>query len=200
MAFEQNMPLQNLLSSAGTGGFQPQYPSFRTSPLPSSSGGFLSKIKNFFGGTPSRLAYSSPFVPSQQQAFQQLLQSGLASQQNPYEGFDLLRNQIMQQYFNEIVPQLAEQFTGGTGGASSSPQFAKLLQGSAQSLADRLMAHKIGYGQQNRQFGLQQAQMGLTPQFESAYIPGQEGVLSSLLGRGIPAAASLYGMSRFGGQ
>lgn len=199
MAFEQNMQLQRLLNAGGTGGFKPSLPSFSASPLPQ-QGGFWTGLKNFFTGSPNQLAYSSPYMPSQQQAFNQLLQSGLSSQQNPYEGFDLLKQQIMDQYFNEIVPRLSEQFTGGLGGASSSPQFAKSLQGSAQSLAERLLAHKIGYGQQNRQFGLQQAQMGLTPQYETSYIPGQEGFLSALAGRGIPAAASLYGLSRFGGS
>lgn len=198
MAFEQNQQLQQLLNAGGIQNFQPQTPSFKFQPTPTSGGGFFGGLKNFFAGSPGQLAYSSPYGQNQQQAFQNLLNSGMYNQQNPYEGFDALRQQIMNQYYNEIIPGLAEQFTGGTGGAASSPQFARSLQGSAQGLAGQLLAHKSQYGQQNRQFGLQQAQLGLTPQFEQSYIPGQQGFLQGLLGA-VPAIAQTGVRSYLGG-
>lgn len=204
MAFEQNMALQRLVNPQQQQyGMAPQQqfsnaaPRLNASPLnQGNGGGWWDSVKNYlFGTDPQQFSYS-PYTDQQQNFLQNILQSGQYNMSNPYQGFEELQNNILDQYKNNILPQIAEQFTGGTGGAASSPDFAKSLQGGGQGLASMLLQHKIGYGQANRAFGLQQAQMGLQPRFETGIIPGQQGFLSgatNALAGGAGYGASLYG-------
>lgn len=193
MAFEQNQAINRLIGGAPS--YQmpnfmngQQAPSIRSQPL-NQPQGWLNNFKEFlFGSQPQQYSYS-PYTGNQQNALQQLLMSGMQNQQNPYGDFDLLQQQIMDQYHNQIIPQLSEQFTSGTGGAASSPQFTRSLAGANQGLASQLLQHKLNYGQQNRQFGLQQAQLGLTPQYENFQTPPTTGLLGGLLGS-IPQLAN----------
>lgn len=210
MAFNQNQQLQQLLSpmpqmspmqrspsySYQTSPMQKQ-PMFGSTPIQQNNG-FLGGLRDYFLGSSPQFAYSSPYGQNQQQGFNQLLQMGMENQQNPYAGFEPIRQQIYDQFYNTILPRLTEQF-GSTGGAASSPQFAQTLRSGGQSLANMIGAHQQQYGQQNREFGLRQAQLGLTPQYENSYIPGQEGFISSVANRTLPLGLSLYGLSRFGG-
>ncbi len=199
MAFEQNQQLQQLLNYSGNGGFRQQTPSFGMQSIPQQGGGgFWNGLKNFAVGSPAQFSYSSPYTEDQRSALMSLLQSGQYNQQNPYEGFDVLQNQLMRDFRENLVPQLSEQFTGMTGGAPSSGVFSQQLNKGVEGLAQRLMQHKINYGQQNRQFGLQQANVGLTPQFQNSYVPAQAGALQSLLGA-VPQITQAGLRSYFGG-
>lgn len=205
MAFEQNPQINRLLGTNGMGSQQGSLaslqgaPQVSFSPINQNQGGWWDSVKQYlFGSNPQQYSYS-PFNQYQQQALHSLLNAGQYDLANPYEGFDLLRDQILRDYQENIIPQIAEQFTAGTGAAASSPQFVKRLQAGGQGLAQKLMAHKLGYGQQNRQFGLQQLQQGLTPQYQTGFVPGQQGLIGSALNRAIPAAASVYGAQQFGG-
>lgn len=205
MAFEQNQQLSRLLGNNQMGMQQgslaslQRAPQVSFSPLNQNQGGWWDSVKQYlFGSNPQQYSYS-PYNEYQQQALQSLLAAGQHGMANPYEGFDAIRDQILRDYQENIIPQIAEQFTAGTGGAASSPQFVKRLQAGGQGLANQLMAHKLGYGQQNKQFGLQQLQQGLTPQYETGFVPGQQGLVGSALNRAIPAAASVFGAQRFGG-
>lgn len=200
MAFENNRQLQQLLNYPGMGGgMGQQTPSFGMQQLPTQGGGgFWNNLKNFAIGTPGQFSYSTPYGSNQQNAFQSLLQSGLYNQQNPYEGFDLLQNDLINKFQQDILPNIANQFSSLGNNALSSPDFAKRLNRGTQGLAQQLLQHKLNYGQQNRNFGLQQAQMGLTPQYQQGYVPGQPGALQSLLGA-VPQIAQSGLRSYFGG-
>lgn len=210
MAFEQNQQLQRLVGNNAYDqlGVQPRYNNqmnpyqmshlqqpqqinFR--PINQSGGGFLERAGNFLGGTSPQQATYSNYTPFQQQGFQSLLNAGNYNMQNPYEGFEPLQQHLLD-YFNEqIVPRIAERFTSMGGGALSSPAFAQQLSAGGKGLASQLLQHKLDYGRQNREFGLRQSQIGLTPQYEQSFVPGQEGFLSGLANRAIPAAANLLG-------
>ena len=135
----------------------------------------------FLWGTPGGYEQTTNYDPQQLQAFQQLLSGGMQNQQNPYEGFDPLAQETMNNYYQNILPGIKEQFAGQRGGALSSPDFGSQLSSSASGLGALLNAQKVRYGQQNKQFGFQQSQLGLTPKFQNEYIEGSQGAISQLL-------------------
>lgn len=177
-----------------------QFPNqISTQPIQQQSGGFFNSLKNYLFGSPAQQASYSPYTPQQQEALNALLSSGQNLMQNPYEGFEPLQQNLMDYFNQQIVPSLTNRFTGMTNASLSSPAFGQQLGGAAKGLAQSLLAHKINYGNQNRQFGLQQANIGLTPQYEQAYIPGQEGLIPGVINRAIPSAANVLGGQYFGG-
>lgn len=149
-----------------------------------------------FGSQPQQFGYNQ-YTPEQQQLLNYLAQSSQQQLQNPYEGFDLLQNQIMDTYNQQILPESLERFNALTGGAPSS--FSRQIRAGNQGLAQQLLQHKLAYGQQQKQQALQQAQIGLRPQFETGFVPGQQGFFPSVLGRAIPAGLNLLGLNLYGG-
>jgi hypothetical protein len=168
-------------------------------PLQQQSGGFLNSLKNYLFGYPAQQTSYSPYSQQQQEALNALLSSGQQNMQNPYAGFEPLQQELMDYFNQKIVPNLTNRFTGMTNASLSSPSFGQQIGGAARGLAQSLLSHKLNYGNQNRQFGLQQAQIGLTPQYEQVYIPGQEGLIPGVVNRAIPAAANVLGGQYFGG-
>jgi hypothetical protein len=186
----------------------PQYrSSFKNGPQPvmtqpfqqSGSGGFFNSLKNYLFGSPAQQTSYSPYSQQQQEALNSLLSSGQQNMQNPYSGFEPLQQELMDYFNQQIVPSLTNRFTGMTNASLSSPAFAQQLGGASKGLAQSLLSHKLNYGNQNRQFGLQQAQLGLTPQYEQGYIPGQEGLIPGVINRAIPAASYGLGAGYYGG-
>lgn len=190
MAFEQNPTLQNL--AYGRQQLPQNLPQTGISSLNRKPQSFLQGLGNFFLGEGPKQIYSTPYNANQQQGFNSQLQMGLQNQQAPYAGFEPIQKQIMDQYYNQILPQTAQQFTGITGGALSSPSFAQQIGSGAQGLASMLAAHKAQYGQNQQQFGLQQTQLGLTPHYQTAFQDRQPGFLENLLGLA-PQALQAYG-------
>lgn len=217
MAFEQNAQLQRL---AGNNAFdqlavQPKYTN-QMNPYQSpvmtrpqtvnfrpinqnQDRGYWGSIKDYLFGTSPQTAEYSPYTPFQQQGFQALQNAGQTTLNNPYAGFEPLQQQLMEYFQEQILPAIAERFTSRGGGALSSPDFANQLSAGGRGLASQLLQHKLNYGQQNKEFGLKQLQAGLTPHYEQAFIPGQEGFLNTLAGRAIPAGLNVLGGSYFGG-
>jgi hypothetical protein len=196
MAFEQNTALQSLMNAQPS-----QAPRLTSQPLQDQNqGGFWNSVLKYLFGTDPQMFSYSPYTQPQQQYLNNLLSSGAYNQANPYQGFEQLQNQITNQFHENIVPQLAERFTSMGQNALSSPDFTKQIRGGGQGLANLLLQHKINYGQQNREFGFQQGQAGLRPQFETAYTPGQQGLIPGITNRALPALGSLVGLNRYGGQ
>ena len=139
---------------------------------------FFDSIGEFFLGSPESYDVFNKFDPRQMQAIQQLLSSGMGNLQNPYEGFEPLRQQTMDEYYQNILPGISERFAGARGGALSSPDFQSQLSSSASGLASLLNAQRAQYGMANRQFGLNQIQQGLTPQFDVQRRERQPGIFS----------------------
>lgn len=147
-------------------------------------------FRNLLVGTPARQGVSSNFTPFQQQGFQALQNMGQYNMQNPYQGFDELQNGVADLYNQRVLPTILSRLGNS---ALSSPDLAKHFRMSGEGLASQLLQHKLNYGQNNRQFGLQQAQLGLTPQYQQNYIPAQGGLLQNLL----PIVGNLAGAGYF---
>ncbi len=101
---------------------------------------------------------------------------------------------LMRQFQEQIIPGLAERFSGAGAGAQSSSAFQQALGGAGADLTERLaslrgqlkmqaLPQALGYAQAPGQRGLQQAQLGLgTQSFENLFRPRTQGLLGSLLG------------------
>jgi hypothetical protein len=164
----------------------------------SGAGNFFQGVKEFNLGTPAGWEQVQNFTPDQINILNQLLQGGFNQTQNPTQGFQPIAQEAQRQFAQEVVPGLAERFTsmGGYGtGALSSPAFAGQLGSAGAGLQSMLAAQQAQYGQRNQQLGLQQAALGLQPQFQNSYVPATGGLVGGLfdLAKGIaPSAAYGY--------
>ena len=110
---------------------------------------------------------------------QLLQQLGIQGLQNPYGGFEPIEQQARNNFNQQTIPSIAERFTAGTNGATSSPSFASQLGQAGAGLESDLAAMKAGYGQQNIQQILQLLQLGLRPQLENVNVNGSPGLLQN---------------------
>lgn len=209
MAFEQNQALQRLLDpialQQGTYDQERQLKPYLMPPRQSPYQGlnrlqmnqpqmmqmqelpqkksWLKHASEFLWGTNPQYGASTSYTPYQQQLIQQQGQLGQQNLQDPYAGFDKWQNYLTN-YFNEnVIPNIANQFTSGTNSATSSPDFAKRLQGGLGGLGQQLTAHRMQFGQQNQQLGQQQINTALTPQYQTHYQPATTGLLGDVLGQ-----------------
>lgn len=148
--------------------------------------------KNFLFGSGPQQITSTQYLPYQLQGFQDQYNRGSQLLNDPEAGFDEYYRNIMSDYQNNIIPSIANQFTLLGGGALSSPDFAKQL---GTGLAAQYAQHRLNFGNQNWNRGLQLAQLGLTPQYQQTYVPREPGVVQ----QAIPLAGAIYGAKKFGG-
>lgn len=171
-------------------------------------------LKDFFFGKPEKLQQISHFSPGQQQIFQQLLgqqaAGGLGSQplfgaatnllqqilSGQDEGAAALQAPAMRQFQEQIIPGIAERFSGLGAGAQSSSAFQQALGGAGAGLAENLAAmgaqRQLGALPQALSFSQapfqqQMSLLGLSP-FENILRPGTGGFLGGLtpgLGQGL---------------
>lgn len=142
-----------------------------------SGGGFWNNIWDFLFGTNAGIGEHPLFDPQQQQALQQILQMGLQQYQNPYEGFEPIKQNALNTFKNDIVPYLQNQFNS-TGGHFSSGVLGSSLGGAGASLADKLAAAQSQYGQQNQANARGLIGQGLTQKNQLFNIPEQQGFIS----------------------
>lgn len=121
------------------------------------------------------------FSPEQQSAMSQLLGQGLQNF-NP----DFLERRALQQFHGEIVPTIAERFTGMGAGNQGSSAFRGALRAAGSDVTSQLQALRA-------QVGAQQLGLGLQPQFENIYNPERQGLLQSGASALAPAATQLAG-------
>lgn len=138
-------------------------------------------IGDFIFGTPSSIQGIPNFDESQLQLLQMLLGGAGEQLQNPYAGFDPLAQEAMSDFEQRGLPALAEQFTSLGSNKISSPAFASQAGQARAGLSERLAAMKSLYGMQNRQQGLQQAGLALSPKNQNFSVPGQPGALGPIL-------------------
>lgn len=157
---------------------------------PQKRGGFLSGLSDFFLGSPGRTEQFQNYTPQQQMALNQMLMQGMG-------GLDtgVLEQQARQGFAQTTVPSIAERFTSmGSGGGQRSSAFAGALGSAGAGLEGSLAGLRQGRL-------MQMLQMGLTPQFENAYMPSSQGFLGSILpglSQGAGQAGGLAAMAKFG--
>jgi len=123
--------------------------------------GLFSSIKKFFFGSKRKKEQLPRYTPQQEQALNQLLSQGM-SNQNP----QAIEDRYTRMFEEDIMPGIAEQFTGM--GAQGSGAFRSALGRAGGDLASQLAALRSGRG-------MQQTQIGLTPQFDTNIVPGTPG-------------------------
>lgn len=121
------------------------------------------------------------------------------------QGFDFLEQLIgqspealqqfqapaMRQFNEDIIPSIAERFTGM--GAQNSSGFTQALGKAGAGLAENLSAQKAGLSMQGLQQLMQLLQTGMTPQTENVIRPGTQGLLQSLLSNAAGGFGSVAG-------
>lgn len=167
-------------------------------------------IGEFLFGRGEKMEQLPTMTSEQQQLLSQLLEGlggpmGMGLQNimqilsGEPEALEAFQAPAMRQFEEEIVPGIAERFTGLGGGAQRSSAFQQALGGAGAGLAERLSAQRaglqqgamgqlgglLGMGMGARPFGYQQTPG--TPGFLGAMAPGMGGGmgmgLASLLGR-----------------
>jgi hypothetical protein len=131
------------------------------------------------------LNQNSLYTPEQQNILSMLLQQG---SQNA--DFGNIENLYKNQFQSQILPSIVERFTAMGAGGPSSSAFAGAVGQAGSGLASQLAALRS-------QYGMQQLQTGLRPQFESIYQQRQPGfgenALLSLIQAGGPAFGKYLG-------
>lgn len=155
--------------------------------------GFGSYFDTLLNGTdPSNQQYSTQ-TPQQSQLLQQLMQ-GLQGGQSNIPGLDYLQSlfsndegafhdyeaPLMRQFNEQVVPGLAERFSGAGMGSRNSSAFNNQLASAGTRLTELLgqqrgQLRQGGLGQINSLFGQTQ-----NPQFENVMMQGQPGLLHYL--------------------
>ena len=158
----------------------------------------MASLRDTLFGTKTQFKQLPTLTPEQQQLFGQLI-GGLGGEGGQLgQGMDLLSqlfggNQqfleqmqapALRQFEEQIIPGIAERFTGA--GAQGSSAFSQALGGAGADLTERLAGQRAGMGMQAQQMGLQGLlqMLGLAqqPQFATGIQPGQPGALGGLLG------------------
>lgn len=121
---------------------------------------------------------------------------------NP-EAFQAFQAPALRQFHEQIVPGIAEQFSGLGMGAQGSSAFQQQLAGAASRLAENLNAQRAGL-QMNAAQGMQGYYgQAMQPQFMNYYQQPTQGLVPGLLeglaqGAGNAFGASLNPMGGFG--
>lgn len=140
-----------------------------------------SGIGNWFNGNPEIFRQVPKYTPGVQNGVNNVLQQGFENLQNPYQGFDNISNNAINQFNTQTVPSLAERFTS-LGGGQRSSAFQSALGGAGADLQSNLASMRELFGQQNRGQSLQQIGFGLQNQPDFLHSPKQRGWLEGLLG------------------
>ncbi len=158
--------------------------------------GFGSAASTFLAGTPAGYNSINRLDPEQQQASKFGLRAGLGLLQNPSQGFEPIRKSATDYYNQQILPGLAERFTG-TGGAQSSPSFASLLGQAGAGFGSQLAGQEAQYAQGNMSNGLSLLQQGLNP-YQDNYQQQQQGGFLQQLGPELRPLLALLGRAGLG--
>jgi len=152
-------------------------------------------IGSALGGTSPQQLQFQQFTPQQQDVLSQILQMGMQGLQKQPGDFGPIREAATQRFQEQTVPTLAERFTAMGEGAQRGSGFQQALGQAGSGLERELAAMEQQFGQQQGQQLLQLLGLGLTPQYQSALMPGKTGVAQELL----QSAPYLYGLFRRGG-
>lgn len=175
-------------------------------------------ISSFLFGKEPTLEQLPTMTPQQQQLLSQLL-GGLGAPlgagmqrlsqllSGAPEALEAYRAPMMREFKEQIVPGLAERFTGYGAGAQRSSAFQQALGGAGAGLAERLAMQRAGLqtGAMGQLGGLLGAGLGATP-FGYQFTPGTAGFLGGMapglgagLGMGLPGMAqtAMGGIGKF---
>lgn len=130
------------------------------------------------GYTPDALKLNK-YEPWQQDIMKLLGSLGTNNLQNPYEGFEPIKQDALSTFFQDIVPRLQEQFSASGSNSASSGTIKSQLSSAGSTLAEKLAAFQAHFGQQNQQNALQQLQLSLNPQSDFINRDNKGGILNN---------------------
>ncbi len=170
----------------------------------------MSALSNFLFGKKGRFEEIERFTPEQKSIFSQILENiktplGMGFQNlmqllsGSQEGLETYQRPAMRQFEQEIMPSIAERFSGL--GAQRSSAFGQQLGQAGASLAENLASQRANLQSQALGQLQQLLGLGMTPQFETLYRPATSGFLGSLapaLGQGMGLGSSLGLLSLMG--
>ena len=146
----------------------------------------MSTLSQFLFGRPGRFEQIPTVTPEQQRMLSQILEgvgvplgAGLENLQMLLSGrpeaFQAFQAPAMREFREQIVPEIAERFTGL--GAQRSSVFPQQLGAAAAGLEERLTGQRASLQSQALQQLMSLLGIGLQPQFQTMQIPAQEGLL-----------------------
>lgn len=130
--------------------------------------GFGNSLNSAIFGTGEKISKVPIHEKDQMAVFQELLQQGRKETDS-----SAIEDRAMKQYYQDIVPRLAQSFTSLGGGAQSSGGFKQALGQSGADLISQLASMR-------QQRGMQKTQLGLQPQYDRYREPPQEGFLQKM--------------------
>jgi len=163
----------------------------------------MSSLYSSLFGSPGKIKALPTTTPQQQSLLSQLLSglggplgSGLQNLQQMLSGspeaLEAYRAPAMREFKEQIVPGIAERFSGMGAGAQQSSAFGQTMGQAGAGLAENLALQKAqlqqnAMGQLQNLFGMSQQ-----PQFQYQQIPGKTGFLPGL-GQAFGQAAGMGG-------
>lgn len=142
----------------------------------------INRSGNAWTGYKPQLMTISPYEAQQRAMMTNIGQMGMQGLQTGQMpggiSFDPIRQQAITQFYTQTVPSLAERFTSMGGGQRSSAFQGALGQAGAD-LNENLAALQSHYQMQMLPMLMQMLGIGLQPQYEQHYLPGQKGFLES---------------------
>lgn len=141
-------------------------------------------------GTQPQLAQLPLHTPQGMSALEELLGMARQGLQDPMQGFEPIKQNILNTLQQETIPSIAQRFASmGSGGALTSSGLQGALGQALENIAPKLAALGSEYGLKNRQGLLDMLQLGLTPQYETTMMPGRPGHLENWLLPGLKGLA-----------
>lgn len=156
----------------------------------------LSRPGNAWTGYSPAMMQYSPYAQNQRQMMNQAGQMGLqgllGGQMPGGMSFEPIKQAYEQNYRQNVIPSMAERFAslGGEGAAGSSGFKASMI-GAENQLQTQLAGMQSQYQQQMLPMLMQLLGIGLQPQEEQEFLPGQSGILENFGGefmRGLGSA------------
>lgn len=160
------------------------------SPMPSGSmgpsGGVSPEVislpkqkRSWTGSKQGDVVGINQYTPQQNEIMNWLLQFGRGNLENPGQGFDPIKQDTLNTFNQEIVPDLLERFSASGSNSASSPVIQSNLASAGSNLAQKLAAFQAQYNQSNQQNALAQLQLGLNPRSEFINRQGGGGWVNS---------------------
>jgi hypothetical protein len=132
---------------------------------------------NFLTGSKGGFQNVPIFNQQQSGAFQNILNQGMGLLNDPYNS--PIAQRAIQRFHSQTLPSIAERFTAMGGGQRSSA-----FSGEVGAAGSQLEQDIAAQGFQN---ALPLLQLGLTPQYQTAHIPGHQGFLHGIAGPALQA-------------
>lgn len=130
-------------------------------------------------GMPEGVGTYTVYSPEQQGALNFALQNAMKGLGNTPFNFDPFEKQAREGFAQQTVPTIAERFTA-MGSGPDSGGFNRAIAHAGKGLDTDLAALKSNYNLQQQHMLQNLLGIGLSPQYEAYYRPGDEGFLKSL--------------------